>query len=104
MRQNLEARLKALTDITIAPWKDSDLVCVNFKGREVAHFQTEDETVLDIRLSPKIIAEERLDRTVSAQFHPKRSKNSRWICVRCCAAPDIDKIVHLVERACAERL
>lgn len=100
MKEGLIQRLQALDGVTVAPWKDTQLICVFYQGRDFAHFHGND--ILDIRLSAEIIREEGLARDVSAKIHPKRSQNSRWIGVAFNSAADVDKIVHLVTRACAE--
>lgn len=66
--------------------------------KEFAHFH--EVNILDIRLSPKIIREEHLSRSVSEQIHPNRSRNSRWICLAFHTRPDIDRLMHLVGRVC----
>jgi len=97
LRTLLETRLLAKPGITIDTWKDTDLVCVFFRSKDVAHFQS--ETVLDIRLTPKIIRDENLDRSVSAQFHPNRSQNSRWICIAFTNEAEVDRLLTLVDHA-----
>lgn len=99
-RNKLEHRLSKMSDIAVRPWKDTELICVFYRGKEFAHFHG--DAVLDIRLSPKIIRDERLSREVSERIHPNRSKNSRWICVEVESDADIEKLVQLVGRACEE--
>ena len=100
-RALLEERLRALEGVTVEPWKDGKLICVNYHGKEVGHFHGQD--VLDLRLSAKTIREEGLTREVSQEIHPDRALNSRWIGVRLADAADIDAVVRLVKRACALR-
>ncbi len=100
LREQLEKRLRALPQVSIATWKDTDLVCVSFANKEFAHFHG--VNILDLRLTPKIIREERLSRSVSAQIHPNRSPNSRWIGVEFNSLADVDNLLHLVRRACDE--
>lgn len=87
-----------MPNVELGTWKDTDLVCVFFGGKEIAHFHG--ETILDLRLSPKIIRQEQVSRAVSTRIHPARSKNSRWICVEFNSPAEIDKLLHLVSRAC----
>ncbi|MEM9635120.1 MAG: luciferase family protein [Pseudomonadota bacterium] len=100
LRQDLEQRLSELPNIDVGRWKDTDLVCVFFKGRDFAHFHN--NHVLDIRLSQKIIREEQLPRTIASTSHPNRSRNSRWIEVEFLDTDDVDRVIRLVERACHE--
>ncbi|MEM7241951.1 MAG: luciferase family protein [Pseudomonadota bacterium] len=99
LRSDLEERLVALDGISIAPWKDTQLITVRFRGKEFAHFHGDD--ILDIRLSQKIIREEQLSRDVSLKIHPNRSKNSIWIGVAFTNEAEVDHLVHLVKLSCA---
>lgn len=99
LRQELERRLLEIPHLSLETWKDTALLCVLFKGKEVAHFHG--QTILDLRLTPKIIREAGLPRAVSARIHPNRSPNSRWICIEVCNQSDIEALLHLVRRACA---
>ncbi|MEM1430994.1 MAG: luciferase family protein [Pseudomonadota bacterium] len=100
LRRDLERRLTEIPGVAIGPWKDTDLICLFFHGREFAHFHG--DLVLDIRLSQKIIRQEALSRAVSARIHPARSPNSRWICVELSSAEDLAKTLRLVDLACKE--
>lgn len=102
LREMLEQRLAERPSLRVDTWKDTELVCLFHHGREFAHFHGQD--VLDIRLSPKIIREEGLSRDVSARVHPDRSPNSRWICFEMTSVADVDRLLHLVDRACCETL
>ena len=98
VRREFERRLQEMPKVSLDTWKDTELVCVFFGGKEFAHFHG--DNILDLRLTPKVIREEGLSRTISAQVHPNRSENSRWICIEFNNAADIDVLLHLVGRAC----
>ena len=100
LRAEFERRVLQLPDVSVGLWKDADLVCIFYGENELAHFHG--ETVLDLRLSPKIIREEKLSRLVSTRIHPQRSQNSRWIGVELETWDDIDVLVQLVRRGCVE--
>jgi hypothetical protein len=100
LRAKLERRLEDIPGLTVDCWKDTDLVCLFFEGKDFAHFHGDD--ILDIRLSAKIIRQEGLSRSVSNQIHPGRSQNSRWIGVEIKNENDLRKVVRLVEQACGE--
>ena len=53
LRDELVKRLELLPNVKVAFWKDTDLLCVLHKDKEVAHFQNGHE--IDIRLTPAII-------------------------------------------------
>ena len=97
-RQRLEDQLLALEGVTVAPWKDGQLICVTYRGKEVGHFHGQD--VLDLRLLPKIIREEGLTRDVSKEIHPDRTLTSRWIGVRFGTAAEVEQVLRLARRAC----
>lgn len=99
LRKTLEHQLSALPDVRVDLFKDTELVCVFHKDKDFAHFHG--ARVLDIRLTPKIIRDHGLSRDVSAEFHPKRSKNSRWICIEFKDEADVQDLVELVRLACA---
>ena len=97
MRQQLINKLNDLPDVEVALYKNSDLLCVFYKGKEVAHFQNESE--IDIRLSRAIIKREGLVPPENSTSHPNRSKNSIWIVQAFCSDEDVDKLVRLVQMA-----
>lgn len=93
-RQRLEAALLEIAEVSIRPYRDTDLICVLYRDREFAHFHGED--VLDIRLTPKIIRDYGMSREITKRFHPNRSPNSRWICL---AIRTEDQLVQLKDLA-----
>ncbi len=77
LRDELIKRIEELPNLKVALWKNTDLLCVLNKDKEIAHFQS--ETELDIRLTPKIIKQKGLQIPENSSSHLDRSKNSRWI-------------------------
>ncbi len=53
LRKELTQKLNLIPDVYVNLWKDSDLLCVFYKDKEVAHFQGNNE--LDIRLTRAVI-------------------------------------------------
>ncbi|MBO9450486.1 DUF5519 family protein [Tropicibacter sp. R16_0] len=102
LRRALEQQLAQIPGLTIDRWKDTDLICLNYHGKEVAHFHGDE--ILDLRLSPKIIRQESLSREVSARIHPKRSQNSRWIGVEFKDEAEVQQVARLVQLACLDRM
>jgi hypothetical protein len=100
LRAKFETRLKDLPGVTIDHWKDTDLVCLFYNGKEFAHFHG--DNILDIRLSQKIIRQQRLTRSVSNQIHPNRSQNSRWIGFELENDEDVQTLLELVQLSCDE--
>lgn len=101
-RQSLEHQLKQIPGLTIDRWKDTHLICLFYNGKEVGHFHGDD--ILDLRLSPKIIRQEGLSRDISANIHPKRSQNSRWIGLEFRDETAVQDVIRLVQLACDERM
>ena len=99
LKEELIGRLLLLSDVTIDRYKETELLGVNFKGKEVAHFQTGSENELDIRLSPAVIKREKLTVPAHSKSHPTRSKNSRWIIQEYRESADLDQMVKLVKLA-----
>ncbi|SLN62712.1 hypothetical protein TRL7639_03513 [Falsiruegeria litorea R37] len=69
LRHALEQQLTQIPGLTIDRWKDTHLICLNYLGREVAHFHGED--ILDLRLSLKIIHQKGMSREVSVSHSPR---------------------------------
>ena len=93
----LKDKLGAIPDVEVTFYKNSDLLCVFYKGKEVAHFQNEYE--IDIRLTPRIIKKEGLTPPNESTSHPDRSKNSRWLIQSFYTEEDITNIIQLVQMA-----
>lgn len=99
LKDKLISKLILLSDVTVDRYKDTELLGVNYKGKEVAHFQTGSDCELDIRLSPAIIKREKLSVPVDSKSHPDRSKNSRWIIQKFSTTEDLDQMIKLVKLA-----
>ena len=100
LRDKLVKKLEKLPDVAVALYKDTDLLCVYFKGKEIAHFQNDSE--IDIRLTSAIIKREKLAPPNETTSHADRSKNSRWIVQSFENSESIDGIVRLVKLASAQ--
>jgi hypothetical protein len=97
LRDDLVTRLEELPNVKVALWKDSDLLCVLYNNKEIAHFQNEHE--IDIRLSPSIIRQKGLQPPVNTMSHLERSKNSKWIVQSFENRENLDEIVALIKAA-----
>jgi hypothetical protein len=97
MRDKLVKRLEKLPDVKVAFWKDTDLLCVFHKDKEIAHFQNERE--IDIRLTPGIIRQRGLTPPEHTTSHLDRAKNSRWIVQSFAHEENLDEIVTLLQIA-----
>ena len=99
LKHKLVEKLNTLPDISIKKYKETELLCVYFNNKEIAHFQTGTDCELDIRLTPAIIKREKLAPPPNSKSHPTRSKNSRWILVEFKVHDDIDRLTRLVQLA-----
>ncbi len=95
-REILVNRLSALDNVKVGLWKDTDLLCVFYRGKEFAHFHKDEE--IDIRLSQKFIKQEGLVPLENSPYHPKRSKKSRWMQFRLDTEQNALDLVSLVQR------
>jgi hypothetical protein len=71
-----------------------------YRGKAFAHFHSDCE--LDIRLTRRIIARERLVHPRGSLQHPTRGAHSPWIEVRFTKAGELDEVVRLVRLALEE--
>ena len=97
LRKELTQKLNSIPDVNVNLWKDSDLLCVFYKGKEVAHFQGNNE--LDIRLTRAVIKREGLSPPKNTTSHLGRSKNSTWIVQGFRRSAHVDEMVRLVRIA-----
>jgi hypothetical protein len=101
VRDKLIEQFAEIPEVSIGLWKDTDLLCVFFRGREIAHFHGDQE--IDIRLTPKIIKQQALTPPAHSNSHPDRAKNSRWLVQSIDTATQIKPIVELVQIAATLR-
>lgn len=97
LRDELVRRLTALPGVTVARYKDTELLCVFHNNKEIAHFQNEYE--IDIRLTPRIIQQKGLYPPSDSTSHLDRAKSSRWIVQAFDQPETLDDIVSLVRLA-----
>lgn len=97
LRDELVRRLTALPGVSVALYKDTDLLCVFHNHKEIAHFQNEQE--IDIRLTPKIIQQNGLHPPPNTTSHLDRAKSSRWIVQAFDQPETLDEIVGLIRLA-----
>ena len=100
-RKLLEKRLNTIQGIHIDTWKDTELVCVFYEGKELGHFHG--ETILDLRLSQKIIRNRNISRDISKKIHPNRSANSIWVGIEFNNEEDVDRVVELIDLVISNR-
>ena len=96
LRETLEHKLSLLDDVTVGLWKDSDLMCVFYRGKDFGHFH--DHEIIDIRLSQNFIKKEGLKPLEGSKYHASRAKKSRWMLMRFKTKEDVASLVSLMDR------
>jgi hypothetical protein len=97
LRKRLVQELEKIPGVTEEIWPDrkDGFSTLHYNQKEFAHFHNDNE--LDIRLSKKIISEQKLSRLTNSAKHPKRSGNSPWIEFRFIEGNDTENILRLVK-------
>ena len=96
LRNWLEEELRALPEVKVELWKNSDLMCVFYRGKEIAHFHDHEE--IDVRLSLAFIKREEITPLQDSKYHPDRSKKSRWMRLRFQTNQETEKLLNLIVR------
>lgn len=94
-RDQLELKLAGLPGVDLELYKDSDLLCVLFKGKEFAHFHN-GLPELDVRIPKKFAKRHELGEPYQSARHPDRSKNSIWRVLTYSSEQEVDELVELV--------
>ncbi len=94
-RDQLELKLAGLPDVDLELYKDSDLLCVYFKGKELAHFHN-GLSELDVRIPKKFAKRHQLGEPYQSARHPDRSKNSIWRVLTYRSEQEVDEVVELI--------
>lgn len=96
LRNSLITELQKLPEVEVDLWPNSDLMCVFFRGKEIAHFHDNEE--IDIRLSQKFIKAENLKPLEGSKYHKSRSKKSRWMQFRLTTHQQATDLLDLIQR------
>jgi len=95
LRQKLEQQLAGIPGLDLSLYKDTDLLCVQFNGKEIAHFHN-GLPELDIRIPKKFAKKHQLGEPYRSARHPGRSKNSIWRILTYNSEQDVDDLVTLI--------
>ena len=68
-----------------------------YNGKDFAHYHPTDE--IDLRLTKKVIASEKVTHPSDSEIHPKRSKTSPWIELRFSSNKELADTFRLVKLA-----
>ncbi|MEO0474637.1 MAG: luciferase family protein [Planctomycetota bacterium] len=88
--------LSALPTVKVDLWKDSDLLCVFYRGKEFAHFHAFVE--IDVRLSRAFIKAEGITPLENSPFHTDRSPSSRWVQFEFRSKKQVDGLVEMIKK------
>ena len=77
LRRQLVGKLEKIPDIEQLPSKIAGGSAIFFKGKEVAHFHSNNK--IDIRLTKSVIKAEGLEHPADSIFHTGRKPGSHWI-------------------------
>lgn len=102
LRKQLISNLEQIPGVQVQLWRpDSELMVVNFKGKEVAHFHGNNE--IDIRLSKEIVKRDQLTHDPNRIGHRDRKNGGRWLVVRFTRKQHLPEMERLVRMAIQER-
>ena len=85
--------IDGVTELTVSG-KHGDFSSFVFKGKEFAHFHG--ENTIDLRLTKKVIAEQKLSHPEISQSHPNRSPKSPWIELKFNDEPELNWVFNYV--------
>ena len=101
LRKQLEAELAAISGVTLALFKDTDLLCMTYNGKDIAHFHN-GLSELDIRIPTKFVKRHGLGEPYTSANHPNRSKKSIWRAIPYRSESDVNALVELVKTLVVE--
>jgi hypothetical protein len=93
----LVEKLEKTNEIEHRPSKVAGGSAIFFKGKEVAHFHSNNE--IDIRLTKSIIKTEGLEHPADSKFHTGRKPGSQWIELSFRTTSQVDEIIRLFKLA-----
>lgn len=92
---HLKTELNKIPNVTIAAYKDTDLICVSYLGKEFAHFHDDHE--IDVRIPAKFVKRKGLGEPIQSARHPDRSKKSIWRSLRFETPAETDELIQLIQ-------
>jgi hypothetical protein len=100
LRDELIKRLAGLgVEHRPMPGRDDGFASLFYRDKPFAHFHSNNDNELDLRLTRAIIEREGLTHPPDSTVHPGRSKRSQWIEVRYTTQRQLDHVVKLVKLA-----
>lgn len=96
LKESLKEMILNIPGVTEKFWptENGGFTSFIFKNKDFAHFHTGDE--LDLHLTKKVIASEKLMHPKDSLVHPKRAMGSSWIELRFSSEQDVLAVYRLV--------
>lgn len=96
LKESLKEMILTIPGVTEKFWPTDNggFASFIFKGKDFAHFHAGNE--LDLRLTKKMIASEKLVHPKDSVDHPNRAKGSSWIELRFSSERDVLDVYRLV--------
>lgn len=102
LQADLILRLQAIPGLLHVPCpeRSDGFSTFMFCGKEIAHFHG--FTEIDVRLGKDFIRAERLVHPEIALMHAGRAKSSHWIVLQYSSLEDVERIIGIMTRFCAQ--
>ena len=100
LRNQLVAKLKQIPGLEDRPSKVAGGSAIFYRDKEIAHFHNDNE--IDVRLTSKVIRQEKLKHPVDSDFHQRRAPSSQWLEIRFHSSKDVDEAVRLFKLALSQ--
>lgn len=97
LKQALIKEIEKIPEVTNKPSLVAGGSALFFRDKEFGHFHHDQE--LDLKLSKKLIRQEKLSHPADSKVHPSRSSNSPWIELRLESLKDVKEVARLVKLA-----
>lgn len=86
----------------IPPHRDDGFSSFVYKNKDFAHFHSNNDNEIDVRLGKQIIKAHKVSRPTDSEVHPDRAAGSPWIELRYHNQKDVAEVVRLIKLALAE--
>src|SRR5690349_19816286 len=104
LRHKLTQALLKIPGVTEKPWPDRDDGFSSFiyKNKDFAHFHSNNDNEIDVRLGKQLIKSQKVPRPVDSKVHPDRAPGSSWIELRYKDSKEVNEVVRLIKLALAD--
>jgi len=101
LRRKLTDELLKLPGVMeiIPPDRDDGFSSFSYKGKDFAHFHSNNDNEIDVRLGKRLIKAQKIPRPTDSDVHPDRAAGSPWIELRYKTSADVNEAVRLIKLA-----